>query len=77
MIELKPCSICKGPTCTEQIDSSIGVLTGIQCADTECNGHWNNGWFEDEDDAIAWWNDRQIGVAAMNHVLPFNEVSRG
>lgn len=71
MSELKPCVLCKGPARIEQIDSSIGVLVSAECADTECNGHWNNGWFQDEARAETAWNNAQIGEAAMSAVLPF------
>ena len=66
----KPCVICGGPASVEQIDSSLGVLVTVYCADTECNGHWNNGWFEEFEDAESAWHHRQIGEAAMSAVLP-------
>jgi hypothetical protein len=73
----KPCVICCGPATVEQIDSSIGVLVTVECNDTECNGHWNNGWFQELEHAESAWNNRQIGEAAMSAVLPFNmEIAR-
>jgi hypothetical protein len=68
----QPCVICKGPATLEQIDSSIGVLVTVECDDCDCIGHWNNGWYQDLGNAEAAWNNRQIGEAAMNAVLPFS-----
>jgi hypothetical protein len=71
----KPCFICKGPATVEQIDSSIGVLVTVECADAECSGSWNNGWFQELKCAEVAWNHRQIGEAAMNAVLPFTAAT--
>lgn len=47
MNDLRYCVICNGPAGPNQIDSSIGPLTTIQCNDSNCNGHWGSAWFQD------------------------------
>ncbi len=72
MGELKPCPICKGPSHIEQIDSNIGVLTSAECADVDCDAHWNNGWFQDEEWAVGAWNRR----AQMLPLFPTDDVEQ-